>query len=64
MRPSHPALNVRDDAYAPLGEAGPAHSITISEKTKEKFCLRAADGGDRFESLCKKWILAHETSSA
>ena len=35
-RPSHPALHVRDDAYAPLHEHGTAtHNHMFSEKTKQ-----------------------------
>ena len=34
MRPPHPALNVRDDAYAPPIEPGCGEEIIISVKTK------------------------------
>jgi len=36
-RPSHPAPNVRDDAYAPLVSARRGKESPISEKTKAKY---------------------------
>jgi hypothetical protein len=41
-RPSQPALAYRDDAYAPLHEAGWRDTNTISEKKKEKYFRRSS----------------------
>ena len=36
-RPPHPALNVRDDAYAPPIKPGPSHKTTISVNQKQNY---------------------------
>jgi hypothetical protein len=44
-RPSHPTPNVRDDAYAPLTEAGRGGLCINSEKTKVKYFVGRAGQG-------------------
>ena len=49
LRPSHPALNVRDDAYAPLVEAGWRDICTVSDFRKEKILAWRPDKSDHIE---------------
>jgi hypothetical protein len=63
-RPSHPALSVRDDAYAPLLEPGCVTIIIILRKTEAKYFLRRGWTGIlevhlSGKSLCPSyWIVA------
>jgi hypothetical protein len=41
MRPSHPALNVRDDAYAPLAEAGRSENASDLAENESKLFLQS-----------------------
>jgi hypothetical protein len=54
QRPSHPALHVRDDAYAPLASAGRAKEATdLGAKESELFFAPRLDGPNQLESVRK-----------
>ena len=62
LRPSHPALHVRDDAYAPLVSARQDKESPISEKPKAKyFCVRGLDNPNHDEMPHEIGFLAHAT---
>jgi len=64
-RPSHPALNVRDDAYAPLGERGiRGKNHKFLKNGSEKFFAQGLDYPNQLEAPREIRFFVHAISEA
>jgi hypothetical protein len=61
-RPPHPALNVRDDAYAPHRGGMAQLSTHFGKKESRIFLRRHLEPRDALDSTWKNFICAHESS--